>query len=93
MTSCWDKVFCADLCASTQLREMFLYAVMRKPQRCRLGFFFTTWTSELHAENVYGIRRHQIDAEITRLTKQLEYLQRVRQQYAYLIDTEQKTVP
>jgi hypothetical protein len=40
-----------------------------------------------------GLRLHQIDAEITRLTKQLEYLQRVRQQYAYLIDTEQKTVP
>jgi hypothetical protein len=38
-----------------------------------------------------GLRLHQIDAEITRLTKQLEYLQRVRQQYAYLIDTEQKT--
>ena len=40
-----------------------------------------------------GLRLHQIDAEIARLTKQLEYLQRVRQQYAYLIDTEQKTVP
>jgi hypothetical protein len=37
-----------------------------------------------------AIRLHQIDAEITRLTKQLEYLQRVRQQYAHLIDTEEK---
>jgi hypothetical protein len=36
------------------------------------------------------IHLHQIDAEITRLTKQLEYLQRVRQQYAHLIDTEEK---
>jgi hypothetical protein len=37
-----------------------------------------------------AIRLHQIDAEIMRLTRQLEYMQRVRQQYAHLIDTEQK---
>jgi hypothetical protein len=37
-----------------------------------------------------AIRLHQIDAEITRLAKQLEYLQRVRQQYAHLIDIEEK---
>ncbi len=37
-----------------------------------------------------SLHLHQIDAEITRLTKQLEYLQRVRWQYANLIHAEGK---
>lgn len=39
--------------------------------------------------NTIHLRR--IDAEIGRLTRQLEYLQRVRQQYAHLIDSEEKS--
>lgn len=46
--------------------------------------------SPLRRPTENSIRLHQIDAEIMRLTRQLEYLQRVRQQYAHLIDTEQK---
>lgn len=37
-----------------------------------------------------SLHLRQIDAEIQRLTRQLEYLQRVRQQYSHLIDTEKK---
>ncbi len=39
-----------------------------------------------------ALHLRQIDAEIQRLTKQLEYLQRVRQQYAHLIDEERSKV-
>jgi hypothetical protein len=39
-----------------------------------------------------ALHLQQIDAEIMRLTRQLEYLRRVRQQYAHLIDEERSKV-
>jgi len=40
-----------------------------------------------------ALHLQQIDAEIMRLTRQLAYLQRVRRQYGYMIDTGENARP